>query len=112
LALILGIFLGRIWAFGYPLGFSIKIFMTMDHGDDVEDEVFSFGSPEEQYHKMVEEVEDYAILMLNRKGIIQNWNKGAEKIKGYTEAEIVGKHFRIFYTREDREAGLPEKLVD
>jgi PAS domain S-box-containing protein len=86
--------------------------MIMDHGDDVQDEVFPFGSPEEQYHKMVEEVEDYAILMLDRGGIIRNWNKGAEKIKGYAESEIVGRHFRIFYTREDREAGLPEELVD
>ncbi len=65
----------------------------------------------DQYHKMVEEVEDYAILMLNSEGLIQNWNRGAEKIKGYQEKEIVGKHFRIFYTTQDREAGLPEKLI-
>jgi PAS domain S-box-containing protein len=73
---------------------------------------FSLGRSEEQYHKMVEEVEDYAILMLDSHGIIRNWNKGAEKIKGYTEKEIVGNHFRIFYTPEDQAAGLPEKLVD
>jgi PAS domain S-box-containing protein len=85
----------------------------MDHNDGVaQDDVFPFGNAEEQYHKMVEEVEDYAILMLDRKGIIRNWNKGAEKIKGYREEEIVGKHFSIFYTKEDREAGLPERLVD
>ncbi|HYK56721.1 MAG TPA: PAS domain S-box protein, partial [Flavisolibacter sp.] len=52
---------------------------------------------EERYHKMVEEVEDYAIILLNVNGIIQNWNKGAEKIKGYKESEIVGKSFRLFY---------------
>ena len=85
----------------------------MDHNDGVaQDEVFPFGNAEEQYHKMVAEVEDYAILMLDRRGIIRNWNKGAEKIKGYKEEEIVGKHFRIFYAKEDREAGLPERLVD
>src|SRR5579872_5251779 len=66
---------------------------------------------EELYHKMVEEVEDYAILMLDREGFIQNWNKGAEKIKGYAEGENVGKHFRIFYPPEDQAAGLPERLV-
>jgi PAS domain S-box-containing protein len=60
---------------------------------------------------MVGEVEDYAILMLDRNGVILNWNKGAEKIKGYKEEEIVGCHFRIFYTDEDREAGLPEQLI-
>ena len=84
----------------------------MDYNDPgAREEVFSFGNAEDQYHKMVEEVEDYAILMLDSRGIVRNWNKGAEKIKGYTEAEIVGNHFRIFYTKEDREAGLPEKLV-
>src|ERR1700743_1297072 len=69
-----------------------------------------FSSGEEQYHRMVEEVEDYAILLLDSQGIIRNWNKGAEKIKGYTTAEIVGHHFRIFYTEQDKEAGLPERL--
>src|SRR5580693_9062709 len=66
----------------------------------------------EQYHLMIGEVEDYAILMLDRDGVIRNWNKGAEKIKGYTEEEAVGMHFRMFYRREDREAGLPEQLID
>jgi PAS domain S-box-containing protein len=74
--------------------------------------MFPFGRGEEQYHKMVEEVEDYAILLLDSQGIVRNWNKGAEKIKGYTGEEIVGRHFRVFYTKEDQEAGLPEKLVD
>ncbi|HXB10241.1 MAG TPA: PAS domain S-box protein [Puia sp.] len=84
----------------------------MDYQDNnTQDVVFPVGTGEEQYHKMVEEVEDYAILMLDSRGIIRNWNKGAQKIKGYTEAEIVGTHFRVFYTKEDRDAGLPEKLV-
>lgn len=67
---------------------------------------------EERYHKMIAEVEDYAILLLDEHGIIQNWNVGAEKIKGYKEAEIVGRHFRVFYIPRDREAQLPEKLID
>jgi PAS domain S-box-containing protein len=67
---------------------------------------------EQQYHLMIGEVEDYAILMLDREGMIRNWNKGAEKIKGYTEEEAVGMHFRMFYRPEDREAGLPEQLID
>jgi PAS domain S-box-containing protein len=67
---------------------------------------------EERYHKMVEEVEDYAILLLDVHGTIQNWNKGAAKIKGYTEAEIVGKNFRVFYLAEDRQRRLPEQLID
>jgi PAS domain S-box-containing protein len=67
---------------------------------------------EERYHKMIEEVEDYAILMLDKNGIIQNWNKGAEKIKGYKEAEIVGKSFEEFYLPADRANELPIKLLN
>ena len=85
----------------------------MEYNDErVQQEVRPLRSSEEQYHKMVEEVEDYAILLLDSHGIIRNWNKGAEKIKGYTEQEIVGHHFRVFYTKEDQEAKLPERLVD
>src|SRR5579863_829572 len=70
-----------------------------------------FFHEEQQYHLMIDEVEDYAILMLDRDGVIRNWNKGAQKIKGYTEEEAVGMHFRMFYPCEDREAGLPEQLI-
>lgn len=66
---------------------------------------------EERYHKMIEEVQDYAILLLDRDGYILNWNLGAEKIKGYTAEEIVGKNFRIFYQSHDREDKLPERLI-
>jgi PAS domain S-box-containing protein len=66
---------------------------------------------EEIYQRMIGEIEDYAILMINPDGVILNWNKGAEKIKGYTEAEIIGKNFRIFYPEEDKEAKLPDKLL-
>jgi PAS domain S-box-containing protein len=66
---------------------------------------------EDRYHKMIEEVEDYAILLLDKEGFIQNWNKGAEKIKGYKEEEIVGKNFRIFYLPHDRDKKLPESLI-
>jgi PAS domain S-box-containing protein len=66
---------------------------------------------EERYHKMIDQVEDYVIILLNKDGIVQNWNRGAEKIKGYKEEEIVGKSFKNFYLPEDRKAGLPEKLL-
>ena len=65
---------------------------------------------EEKYHKMVEEVEDYAIILLDSEGNITNWNKGAELIKGYSSAEILGKNFNVFYTQEDLLVGLPEEL--
>jgi|GEM_PF-291706 len=66
---------------------------------------------EERYHRMVEEVEDYAIILLDKDGTILNWNKGAEKIKGYKEEEIIGRNFEIFYLPEDREQGVPQKII-
>lgn len=66
---------------------------------------------EEQYHKMIDEIQDYAILMLDVNGNILNWNRGAESIKGYDEDEIVGRNFRVFYREEDVVAGLPDKLI-
>ncbi|MEO8770068.1 MAG: PAS domain S-box protein [Ferruginibacter sp.] len=66
---------------------------------------------EERYHLMVAEVQDYAILYLDRQGIVQNWNIGAEKIKGYKAEEIIGKSFSNFYTDADRKNQLPQKLL-
>lgn len=65
----------------------------------------------EIYHRMIVEIEDYAILMINREGIVMNWNRGAEKIKGYRADEIIGKNFRLFYTDKDRLAGVPDQLI-
>ena len=67
---------------------------------------------EMRYHRMIAEVEEYAIILLSPEGIIENWNKGAEKIKGYKANEIVGKHFSKFYTPEDRTKKLPEKVLN
>ncbi len=66
---------------------------------------------EERYHRMVSEVADYAIILLDTEGNIMNWNKGAENIKGYSEEEIIGKNFRSFYLPQDRESGLPDQLL-
>jgi len=67
---------------------------------------------EERYHQMIAEVQDYAIILLNEQGIIQNWNAGAENIKGYRGDEVIGKNFELFYTKEDREGGLPVRLLN
>ena len=60
---------------------------------------------------MIEQIEDYAIIFLNSEGIIENWNKGAERIKGYTAEEVIGKSFSMFYTPEDLAAQLPQELI-
>ncbi|MCP3727524.1 PAS domain S-box protein [Paraburkholderia sp. CNPSo 3272] len=62
---------------------------------------------ERSFRLLVQGVTDYAIFMLSPEGIVTNWNPGAQRIKGYTEQEIVGRHFGCFYTEEDREKGMP-----
>jgi PAS domain S-box-containing protein len=66
---------------------------------------------EDRYHKMISEVKDYAIILLDKNGDIQNWNAGAEFIKGYMADEAIGKNFRIFYTEEDIEKNVPDNLI-
>ena len=66
---------------------------------------------EEQYRRLVDSVQDYAIYMLNPAGGIVSWNAGAARIKGYNAAEILGQNFRQFYTDEDRVKGEPERAL-
>ena len=64
------------------------------------------------HEKMIAEILDYAIILLDLDGTILTWNKGAQAIKGYMESEILGQNFRIFYLPRDRQEKLPEKLID
>ena len=64
---------------------------------------------EEQFHVLVDSVEDYAIYMLDPKGNVVTWNVGAQKIKQYTAEEIIGKNFACFYTAEDVAAEKPQR---
>ncbi|HEY4757637.1 MAG TPA: ATP-binding protein, partial [Chthoniobacterales bacterium] len=63
----------------------------------------------EQFHLLVDSVEEYAIYLLDPAGNVITWNTGAEKIKGYTTEEIIGKNFASFYTAEDVAAGKPQR---
>jgi PAS domain S-box-containing protein len=63
----------------------------------------------EQFHILVDSVQEYAIYMLDPDGNVITWNTGAQKIKGYSEEEIVGKHFGSFYTADDVAAGKPQR---
>jgi PAS domain S-box-containing protein len=64
-----------------------------------------------QFRLLVETVSDYAIFLLDPQGRVVSWNAGAQRIKGYTAAEILGKHFSAFYAPEDRATGKPEELL-
>ncbi|EIM99203.1 cyclic nucleotide-binding protein [Paraburkholderia hospita] len=66
---------------------------------------------EQRFSLLVQGVIDYAIYMLSPTGEVTNWNAGAERIKGYSRDEILGKHFSCFYTEEDRAGGLPAQTL-
>ena len=67
---------------------------------------------EQRFRYLVQGVTDYAIYMLDTGGHVVNWNAGAERAKGYTAAEIVGRHFSVFYRAADRAAGLPQQALE
>jgi PAS domain S-box-containing protein len=64
------------------------------------------------HQRMIDEVQDYAIILLDLDGTILTWNKGAEAIKGYNDQEVLGQNFGMFYLPEDRKLGLPEQLLE
>ena len=67
---------------------------------------------EERFRLLVQGVTDYAIYMLDPLGYVSSWNAGAQRFKGYTAEEIIGKHFSNFYQPEDRAAGVPERALE
>jgi PAS domain S-box-containing protein len=67
---------------------------------------------ERNFRLLVEGITDYAIYLLDPEGHVTNWNKGAERIKGYKAREILGQHISMFYTPEDRAAGLPKRALE
>ncbi|MDQ4034551.1 MAG: PAS domain-containing sensor histidine kinase [Chloroflexota bacterium] len=66
---------------------------------------------EEAFRLLVEAVQDYAIFILSPDGYVLTWNPGAQRAKGYAASEIIGQHFSVFYTPEEREAGRPAFLL-
>ena len=63
---------------------------------------------EDPFRLLVESVRDYAIFMLDATGRVSTWNAGAERIKGYTAQDIIGKHFSIFYPAAAVQRGHPD----
>ncbi|KAK3493639.1 hypothetical protein B0T13DRAFT_314360 [Neurospora crassa] len=69
-------------------------------------------STDEAFRILVQATKDYAIFLLDTKGHIATWNTGAQLLKGYTREEIIGKHFSIFYGKEDLDIKKPDMELD
>src|ERR1700722_12102989 len=64
-----------------------------------------------RFRLAVEGVQTYGIFMLNPQGEVATWNLGAERIKGYTAAEVIGKNFSCFYPQEDIDQRKPQETL-
>ena len=73
--------------------------------------IVNFESDAERYHLLVDAVTDYAIYMLDPAGRVISWNAGAERLKGYKPAEIIGQHYSRFFLPEDQRRGLPAEIL-
>ena len=81
----------------------------MAQGKKLERDLFE---SERNFRLLVQGITDYAIYRLDPEGRITSWNAGAERIKGYKAREIIGKHFSVFYTEEDRAQGMPKRALE
>ena len=68
-------------------------------------------STEDRYRLLVDAVTDYALYMLDPDGFVVSWNSGAQRLKGYAEHEIVGRHFSQFYPEQDVRNGMPARTL-
>jgi len=93
---------------GRLLGFS-KI--TRDLTGRMENEE-RLRTSEERFRMLIENVQDYAIFLLDPDGLVATWNAGAQRIKGYNANDIIGKHFSVFYTPESISTGWPQRELE
>ena len=64
-----------------------------------------------RFELLVNAITDYAVYLLDEDGFVASWNRGAQRFKGYTADEIIGRHFSVFYTPEDRADNLPARAL-
>ncbi len=86
----------------------VKVTRDLTEQHDLE---VALRASEERLRVLVGQVADYAIIALDTDGTIQTWNLGAERVKGYTAEEAIGRNFSMFYPKDDRRHGLPERML-
>ncbi|MGH8043493.1 MAG: PAS domain-containing protein, partial [Stenotrophomonas sp.] len=64
-----------------------------------------------QLQLLIDHVSDHAIYLLDAQGCIRSWNRGCERVKGYTALEVIGQHVGLFYAPEERTHGVPERTL-
>ncbi len=87
------------------------IYLSGRHITPEKEALEALRNSERQFRLLVAGVTDYALFMLDPDGLITSWNSGAQRIHGYTEAEILGQNFALIYTEEERALGLPQRAL-
>ncbi len=106
----------------WPLVFRLRVFPTPAQFREVSDRLASetaerqraeasLHGSEQQLRVLLDGVNDHAIFMLDETGVVKSWNAGAARIEGYPAHEVIGRHFSLFYTAEDRDGGAPAKAL-
>jgi PAS domain S-box-containing protein len=93
---------------GQVIGFT-KVTRDLSERRRAED---TLRQSEERFRLIVQTIKDYAILMLDPAGHVVSWNEGAERIKGYTGDEIIGRAFTVFYPPDAVAAGFPQRELE
>ncbi len=88
----------------------VFVMVVRDHAA-TERAVEALRASEERFRLLVEGVHDYAIYMLDANGLVSSWNRGAERNKGWAASEIIGQSYAVFFSPEEREAGVPQQLL-
>jgi PAS domain S-box-containing protein len=100
------------WCFGsVRRGGRLVFVMTVRDREEIDRAIERLRDSEHRFQLFVNSVQDYAIYMLDAAGRVTSWNAGAARIKGWNAEEVVGQPFEVFFTPEDRKAGLPAKLL-
>src|SRR5580700_2760127 len=98
--------LERIQNLGYdPGNASAKVAEAPNSADE------ALWHSEEKYRMLLDEIQDYAIFMLDPQGVVASWNAGAERIKGYRGEQIIGHNFSCFFPPEDIQRGRPQEVL-
>ncbi len=77
----------------------------------LEDTDKALRTTEQMLRLLLDNVKDYAVYMLDPQGRVASWNAGAERIKGYTAEEVLGKPISLFYTAEGNAAEMPQRAL-
>ena len=101
------------WCFASTrIGGQVVFVMTVKDRLELERAVERLRESEQRFQLFVSGVRDYAVYMLDANGRVSSWNAGAARVKGWDEQDIVGQSYEVFFTPDDRAAGLPARLLD